>query len=460
MTFEVGTIIDGKYRIEGVLGRGGMGVVYAAHHELLGQSVALKVVLPEIAQNEEVVARFMNEARAAAKIQSDHVARVMDVGRLADGTPFMVMERLNGTDLEALVETQGPRPAEEIADLLLQALDGVAHAHSMGIVHRDLKPANLFVAKKSTGGVASRVKVLDFGISKALSGTPFGPGGLTSTKSILGSPAYMAPEQLRSSRTVDARADLWSLGVIAYQLATGKLPYDHEDVGGLFAAILEDAPKPPRELVPGLPEGIERVILRCLQKKPDARFQTALELAQALAPFGSRISARALEQIEQISTAPTATVSGPAPALIASEAFAATHISHAGLREKVPELKTDGNWSEPLVGKKPKWGLWIAIAGVLILGLTIAAFGRSLRTSAAASSTPVTESQVPRSAASTASTTIITALPALLTTPVLPTTPAPPPVESSSAPVSKPVAPKASAKPAASAPGDDIFSRH
>ena len=268
---EPGQLVDGKYRIERLLGRGGMGAVYTARHELLAQTVALKVVLPEIAANQEVVGRFLNEARSAAGIESDHVARVMDVARLPDGTPYMVMEFLTGCDLDEHLAKSGPLPPEVVADLLLQALDGVAHAHAIGIVHRDLKPANLFLAQKP--GRSIRVKVLDFGIAKALEGSALAASNVTSTKSILGSPAFMAPEQLRSSKRVDARADIWSLGVIAYQLSTGRLPYEAEDVGGLFASILEDTPVAPRQHRPELPETFEAIVLRCLAKKPDDCFR-------------------------------------------------------------------------------------------------------------------------------------------------------------------------------------------
>jgi serine/threonine protein kinase len=398
--FEVGTVISGKYRIERVIGRGGMGIVYAARHELLGRTVALKVVLPEIAANREVVARFMNEARSAARIESEHVAQVMDVDQLPNGTPYMVMELLEGEDLEARLQRTGPLGVQEIADVLLEALDGVAHAHALGIVHRDLKPANLFLATRQ--GRRPRVKVLDFGIAKALRGTPFGAAGVTSTKSILGSPAFMAPEQLRSSKSVDARADIWSFGVIAYQLATGCLPYDAEDVGGLFAAILEQEPRSPREHRPDLPEPFEQIVLRCLAKKPELRFQTVAELAALLAPMGTKTAERALERIEALDfTNPAMPIpfvpqhAAPLPAPVTATLAYRSDSNQAKDRAKTLEssqttsprlesasaalppdgAKTGGAWATSSAhGRRARWPV-LAVAGALlgVIGIAVIA---------------------------------------------------------------------------------------
>ena len=281
---EPGDLVGGKYRIEGVLGKGGMGVVYVAQHELLLQKVAIKVLLPEIVGMGEAVARFMNEARAAAAIQSEHIARVLDVGH-HDGSPYMVMEFLEGNDLGHVLASRGPLPVPEVVDAMLEALEALAQAHALQIVHRDLKPANLFLSRRQDG--QSVVKVLDFGISKAQN--PLGPisGGMTSTKAMLGSPFYMSPEQLRSSKSVDARTDIWSAGVIMYELLTSTLPYNGENLGELFAAILEQPVQPLREKRPEVPPDVEQIVMRCLQRAPEHRFQSARELAAALARFAT-----------------------------------------------------------------------------------------------------------------------------------------------------------------------------
>src|SRR5579859_1664764 len=197
-----GDLLAGKYRVERVLGVGGMGIVVAARHEQLEQRVAIKFVRDEALDNKEAVERFLREARAAVRLKSEHAAKVLDVGTLESGAPYMVMEFLEGSDLAAVLVERGPLPVEEAAEYVLQACEAVAEAHAAGIVHRDLKPQNLFLAR--TVGGAPRVKVLDFGVSKTLHGNPTTGGGLTQTRLMLGSPLYMSPEQMRSSRDVDA----------------------------------------------------------------------------------------------------------------------------------------------------------------------------------------------------------------------------------------------------------------
>jgi serine/threonine protein kinase len=281
---NVGQLVGGKYRIERLLGKGAMGAVFVAHHELLQQRVALKVMLPEVATSEQAAARFLNEARAAAKVEGDHVARVLDIGQLEDGAPFIALELLEGSDFTGVLGTGGPLSPDEAVDYVLQALEALAQAHALGIVHRDLKPANLFLAQRRDG--TKIVKVLDFGISKAVE--PAGTGlakVVTQSSSLLGSPMYMAPEQVRNARTVDPRADIWAMGVILFELLAGRPPWDGETVAGVFAAILEKAPPPMRTFCPDIPEGLELVVARCLARDPSDRFDTVAELASALAPF-------------------------------------------------------------------------------------------------------------------------------------------------------------------------------
>jgi serine/threonine-protein kinase len=278
---EPGDLVADKYRIIRAIGRGGMGVVLAARHELLHQDVAIKVLLPEVAEHPEAVNRFLNEARASARIRSEHVASVMDVGLLDSGMAYMVMELLQGNDLEAVLLEGGLFSVEEVAARMLETLEGVAHAHALGIVHRDLKPSNLFLADRADGPAS--IKVLDFGISKAP--RPEDDGTATSTHAMLGSPLFMSPEQVRSAKTVDARSDLWSLGVIMYQLLTGKAPFMGNNLGEVLAAILTDPYVRVAELRPEVPGDFAKIVDRCLERDRDLRYANAAELAIALEPF-------------------------------------------------------------------------------------------------------------------------------------------------------------------------------
>jgi serine/threonine protein kinase len=297
--FHVGDVVAGKYRIEYVLGEGGMGVVFSAHHEILAQSVALKVLRTEALTNGDMLTRFINEARASSRIRSEHVARVMDVGIVeATGAPYIVMELLEGMDLSTRLRKSGALPVAQAVDLVLQALEAVAEAHALGIVHRDLKPANLFLAATPDGGEV--LKVLDFGISKATDALALPSSGAgTSTKAILGTPGYMSPEQLRSSRKVDARADIWSIGIVLFEALTRELPFHGETVGDLFGAILEDKPPRLRSLRPDAPLPLDEAVARCIQRKPEDRFGNVLELASALAPFGSVGAALSVERVSR-----------------------------------------------------------------------------------------------------------------------------------------------------------------
>src|SRR5262245_32036403 len=235
-----GDVFAGRYRIERVLGEGGMGVVLAAEHLVLGERVAIKMLLPEAAKMEGTVARCQREARAAARIQSEHVARVLDVGVTDQGTPYLVMEYVEGRDLSDELEARGPLPVEEAVNYVMQGAVGVAEAHAIHIVHRDLKPANLFLAKLPNG--RSLVKVLDFGIAKEAGAVE--NKELTTTFSALGSPAYMSPEQLRQAKSVDERTDVWAFGVVLYELLSGRLPFDGDSLTAIAAAISVDQPAP------------------------------------------------------------------------------------------------------------------------------------------------------------------------------------------------------------------------
>ncbi len=275
--FELGKILLQKYRIEHVLGQGGMGVVLAVKHTELGVLFAMKLLLSEAIEQHVISERFLSEARAAARLLSEHVVRVYDVGKLEDGSPYMLMEHLEGVDLETLLEASGPLPEADVIDYILQALDGIIEAHSLGVVHRDLKPANLFLAKRPGGH--SSVKVLDFGISREVGRK--GPS-LTHSGSLIGTPYYMSPEQMRSSRDVDTRSDVWALGVVLYELLTDTVPFPGNSVTEVCARVLEGDRASLSTVAPEMHPGLVAIVDRCLCLSPELRFQSAEELAAAL----------------------------------------------------------------------------------------------------------------------------------------------------------------------------------
>jgi eukaryotic-like serine/threonine-protein kinase len=300
----IGEVIAAKYRVDRILGSGGMGVVVAVTHLQLNERYALKCLLPGSASDPETVARFIREARAAVRIKSEHIAHVSDVGTLASGAPYILMEHLTGRDLSDVVKDQGPLPTHEAIEYVLQACAGIAEAHALGIIHRDLKPSNLFLTQRLDG--APLIKVLDFGIAKTMEERgPESPPALTQTASAFGSPAYMSPEQLRSTKKVDVRTDVWSLGVILYELLTGELPFTEETTSGLLAAIAADEPNKLRDIRPDVSEAIEAIVLACLQKDVRRRLQSVSELATALEPFRSDTSVVSVGRIRRLSTPST-----------------------------------------------------------------------------------------------------------------------------------------------------------
>jgi serine/threonine-protein kinase len=293
---QEGQVLAGKYRIEKVLGVGGMGVVVAARHMQLDTKVAIKFLLPEMLGHVEAVARFAREAKAAVKITGEHVARVLDVGVLETGAPYMVMEFLEGSDLSAVLRQRGALPVDQAVDFLLQASVAVAEAHSLGIIHRDLKPANLFCIRRADGKLS--VKVLDFGISKVTdpSGTDSGMS-VTKTSAMMGSPLYMSPEQMQASKSVDARADVWALGVILYELLTGKVPFDGDTVTDVAIKVAMQPVAPIRTVRPDIPEGLQAVLQKCLEKSKEQRYANVAALAVALNDFAPPRAKALVERI-------------------------------------------------------------------------------------------------------------------------------------------------------------------
>jgi serine/threonine protein kinase len=318
-----GQVLAGKYRVERVLGQGGMGVVLAAKHIHLEEKVAVKLMLAEAAFNTEAVARFLREARAAARLESAHVARVSDVGTLEDGRPYMVMEYLDGQDLSQVLTSSGPLAIGDAVDYVLQAAEAIAEAHSIGIVHRDLKPSNLFLTRRRDRTL--HVKVLDFGISK-VSGTS-GSGSdnaMTRTSAMMGSPLYMSPEQMTSVRDVDGRSDIWALGIILYELVSGAPPFNGETLPQVCGLVLQSEAAPLSSRRAGVPPQLDAVVARCLAKTPDKRFQSVAELAVALRELAGRYGRASIERILMLAggdePASSAQTHAPQPAGVANTA--------------------------------------------------------------------------------------------------------------------------------------------
>ncbi len=411
-----GDVLDGKYLVERVLGLGGMGVVVAAKHLQLEQRVAIKFVLPHAVFDGEAMERFAREARAAVKLRSEHVARVLDVGTLANGSPYMVMEYLAGSDLGDMIDKSGPLPYPDAVDYVLQACEAIAEAHSHGIVHRDLKPRNLFV----THGVDGKplVKVLDFGISKQTS--PLAGSqkelALTRTSTVMGSPNYMSPEQLKSTKSVDSRTDIWALGVILFELLTTRVPFEAETVTQLTAMVLQDTPRPVDELRGDVPKALSRVIARCLEKDPAKRYATIADLARELEPFG-RLPGIALK---------IAQVNGPRgsmPKVVAS----------ASAVPVVSQGPTSVAWEDTQLAAPPKRRVAVAVVALVgvaaLVGLGAFIGGRARQSSSPIEVTP-TVRQIDLAASA----------------PVIP--PPPPPVASAAPAAPAAASPSASAAPA------------
>lgn len=279
---KVGTIIAGKFRIERVIGRGAMGVVVESTDITLNRRVAVKLILPQWAEDAQLRGRFIREAHVMTRLQTEHVAQVLEVGELEDGMLFMAMEFLEGQSLEEMISSAGSLPVADAVDLVLEALDAISEAHGLGLVHRDLKPSNLFLAARR--GKPPILKVLDFGIVKDLGSH----AKLTATGTLPGTPAYMAPEQIAlQEELIDARADIWAIGVTLYELLTGELPFQGS-INVMLAKIRSEAPPRLRGRRPDVAPELEAIVSRCLSKHPSDRFAHAGELAMALSDLRMR----------------------------------------------------------------------------------------------------------------------------------------------------------------------------
>lgn len=382
LPIQPGDVLLGKYRVERILGAGGMGAVVEATHLGLDQRVAMKFMLPHVADREGNIERFMREARAASKLRSEHVPKVLDFGTIEHSMPYLVMELLDGCDLAAMIRPTTPLDVAEVCEIGIQACEALSEAHARGIIHRDIKPANLFVTRRADGSPC--LKVLDFGIAKQLSDVgALDPQGLTATDAMIGSPYYMSPEQLRSARDVDARSDIWSLGVTLYQALTRKRPYVAENLGALILCIVENPPVPPHDMRPDIPPALGNVLLKCLQRKPDDRFQNMFELASALAHFAPPRCHALLDRI-QANCDPNGQRGGPRGALRSLDilfdpnSLTPTPTPH-GARADRPSAdpaalpaqlsKTNEPWTGTHAGKRSHGaGRWVAIVGAAALG--------------------------------------------------------------------------------------------
>lgn len=401
-----GDLIAGKYRVARVLGAGGMGVVVQAHHEALDQRVAIKFLLADYAEHAEAAERFAREARAAARIRGEHVCRIMDVGKMDDGAPYMVMEYLEGSDLADVIEARGALPIDEAIDYVLQASEAIAEAHAAGIVHRDLKPPNLFLSARPDGTAV--VKVLDFGISKTLD-TPGTKSdiSLTKTSTMMGSPLYMAPEQMKSSRDVDGRTDIWALGCILHEMLTAKPPFDGETVPEVCANIASEEPDPIENYRPDVPPQLSAAIRRALEKKPENRFQNVSEFVNAIASYGTPMSMVAAERVGRVLAGGGADTSGGRPAF--SSVLSGSGIStgprtgmpsKAASQSQIDVAPTVASQEVPKQGSGGGKALLFGGAGLLVLvGVVIGVFAFS------SGGEPAKAEQPPTATSSTAAST-------------------------------------------------------
>jgi tRNA A-37 threonylcarbamoyl transferase component Bud32 len=315
---RAGQTLDGKYLLIRLLGQGGMGEVYEARHTKIGRRIAVKFLHGQYATHPEIARRFENEARAAGEVQHENIAGVYDVGSLPDGTQYLVMEFLDGEDIDRVIRRERALPLARAADLIVQACQGLDVVHKRGIVHRDLKPANLFVVKRANG--SDLVKVLDFGIAKL---RPEGNAAATATGVALGTPYYMSPEQARGERDIGTRSDIYALGVIFYELLAGRRPHEGDSLLAILHNILTQPPIPLEMVVPGLPEPVYGAVRRAMATNVAERFQSVGEFAEAILPYAGGGSLRASQPVgmdaTRIETAgvrvgPRTPVSGGAPA--------------------------------------------------------------------------------------------------------------------------------------------------
>jgi serine/threonine-protein kinase len=351
---QIGDVIDGKYALVRLIGHGGMGSVYEARHVRIGQRVALKFLHSRLGKNPEIVARFVREARAAAAVGSEHIIAINDIGEGPEGAPYLVMELVAGEDLASLIRRTGRLDAARTARIGAQVCRGLKAAHARGIIHRDLKPDNLMLTVREDG--TEWVKILDFGVAKFRDALAAGGGQLTGADSFLGTPQYMAPEQFGEAAAVDWRADVYSVGVVLYELLTGTLPFDGRALGELMTRIRTAAAPPLATVRPDLSPELARIVSRAMARDREARFQTMDDLAAALRPFGGEVA--------PLEVLVTPTSAGPI------ETEAPTMLSLAG---GPPSLPSRG--PAPSVDAPPRRRAWLWVLGAALVGAGAAAAG-------------------------------------------------------------------------------------
>ncbi len=385
---KTGTVVLGKYRIESIIGEGGMGGVLKATHLDLDEPVAIKVLLPELMDKPEIVQRFMREAKANVKLKGEHVARVIDVGRLEgdlegrlEGTPYIVMEYLEGADLNAILKHHGAQDPAMAVDLMLQACEAIAEAHSIGIIHRDIKTSNFFVTQRE--GEPPFLKVLDFGLAT----TPQGTSELTDGGAVVGTPSYMSPEQMRSSRLADARSDIWSLGVVLYELLEGARPFRAQAYSDLCLKVGMDPPE--RMIQPNVPDGLRAIVMKCLEKPIERRYQNVAELAFDLLPFASEpdLARASVEQTARLLSRRGAPVARSTASFMRAEPISSNTPSslHAGTGEQLARPPSQSVSRSQVHRSKKQRGVIIGasfVVAIVLAGIGVFVFGGDKPTAA------------------------------------------------------------------------------
>ena len=366
----LGCVIDGRYAVEAVLGEGGMGVVYRCRHKIIGKQVAMKVLRADLARDQEVTERFLNEAKAASAIGNPHIIDISDFGQFPDGSTYFVMEFLDGIPLSKMVDGGNPVPVGRILDIARQLAEGLLAAHRSSIVHRDLKPDNIYLVER--GQTKDFVKILDFGIAKVSTAE----GKLTRAGQVFGTPHYMSPEQAAGA-PVDHRGDIYSLGVILYELASGKVPFDADNFMGILTQHMYKAPVPIRALVPQpqeVPPGLEAIVLKCLSKRPEQRYQSMDEVIADLDKLKQGLIPDAVPEMMQRS---------------------------GGFNVPVDYFKGGGKMPAPVPATpmgvprlRSRWPLFAGVAGVCAaIGIVVAIFAKS--SSSTAAPDPATSAALP-----------------------------------------------------------------